>query len=154
MADNKDTYPPSNPGGCPGGLDDFPTQASVDRLTCVLTRLLEEFDRRSNARADAATSGSAAGGADVNIIDSHLPPGATVFFGAKPSTDPRREALDRQYGAVLVNYADDFVMLCRHGAVEVLKTTRRWMAGIGLALNEDKTRLRDARCDAFDFLGL
>ena len=27
------------------------------------------------------------------------------------------------------------------------------MAGIGLALNEDKTRLRDARCDAFDFLG-
>jgi RNA-directed DNA polymerase len=27
------------------------------------------------------------------------------------------------------------------------------MTGIGLALNEDKTRLRDARCDAFDFLG-
>jgi hypothetical protein len=27
------------------------------------------------------------------------------------------------------------------------------MTHIGLALNEDKTRLRDARCDAFDFLG-
>lgn len=65
----------------------------------------------------------------------------------------RQHGLDRQYDAVLVTYADDFVILCRHGAAEVLKTTRRWMAGIGLALNEDKTRLRDARCDAFDFLG-
>ena len=65
----------------------------------------------------------------------------------------RQYGLDRQYGAVLVNYADDFVILCRHGAAEVLKTTRRWMAGIGLALNEDKTRLRDTRCESFDFLG-
>ena len=40
-----------------------------------------------------------------------------------------------------------------HGAAEVLETTRRWMTRIGLALNEDKTRLRDARCDTFDFLG-
>lgn len=65
----------------------------------------------------------------------------------------RQHGVDRRYDAVLVNYADDFVILCRHGAAEVLETTRRWMTGIGLALNEDKTRLRDARCDAFDFLG-
>ncbi len=65
----------------------------------------------------------------------------------------RQHGLDRRYGAVLVTYADDFVILCRHGAAEVLETTRRWMAGIGLALNEDKTRLRDARCESFDFLG-
>jgi RNA-directed DNA polymerase len=65
----------------------------------------------------------------------------------------RQHGLDRRYDAVLVNYADDFVILCRHGAAEVLETTRRWMTRIGLALNEDKTRLRDARCDAFDFLG-
>jgi RNA-directed DNA polymerase len=65
----------------------------------------------------------------------------------------RQYGLDRQHGAVLVNYADDFVILCRHGAAEVLKTTRRWMAGIGLALNEEKTRLRNTRCESFDFLG-
>jgi RNA-directed DNA polymerase len=35
----------------------------------------------------------------------------------------------------------------------VLKATRRWLTSIGLTLNEDKTRLLDARCDAFDFLG-
>ena len=48
---------------------------------------------------------------------------------------------------------DDFVVLCRHGATEVLETTRRWMAGIGLALNEHKTRVCNARCASFDFLG-
>ena len=63
----------------------------------------------------------------------------------------RQHGLDRRYGAVLVNYADDFVILCRHGAAEVLETTRRWMTRIGLTLNEDKTRLRDARCDVLRF---
>jgi RNA-directed DNA polymerase len=65
----------------------------------------------------------------------------------------RQHGLDRRYGAVLVTYADDFVILCRHGAAEVLETTRRWMTHIGLTLNDNKTRLLDARCDAFDFLG-
>ena len=40
-----------------------------------------------------------------------------------------------------------------HEAAEVLDTIRRWMASIGLALNEDKTRLCNARREAFDFLG-
>ena len=65
----------------------------------------------------------------------------------------RTSGLDRRYGAVLVTYADDFVILCRHGAREVLETTRQWMTHIGLTLNETKTRVCHARCDAFDFLG-
>jgi RNA-directed DNA polymerase len=65
----------------------------------------------------------------------------------------RRYGLDRKYGAQLVTYADDLVVLCRHGAHEVLEKTRRWMASIGLALNEDKTGVRNARCESFDFLG-
>jgi RNA-directed DNA polymerase len=65
----------------------------------------------------------------------------------------RTYGLDRRYGAVLVTYADDFVVLCRHGAGEVVETTRRWMASIGLALNEHKTRVCSARCESFDFLG-
>jgi RNA-directed DNA polymerase len=65
----------------------------------------------------------------------------------------RKYGLDRRYGAVLVTYADDFVVLCRHDAAEVLETTRRWMASIGLALNETKTRVCNARCESFDFLG-
>jgi RNA-directed DNA polymerase len=65
----------------------------------------------------------------------------------------RKYGLDGRYDAVLVTYADDFVVLCRHGAAEVLETTRRWMASIGLALNETKTRVCNARCEPFDFLG-
>src|SRR5262245_46333723 len=65
----------------------------------------------------------------------------------------RKYSLDRRYGAVLVTYADDFVVLCRHGAGEVLETTRRWMTSIGLTLNETKTRVCHARCELFTFLG-
>src|SRR5467141_1820751 len=44
----------------------------------------------------------------------------------------RKYGLNRRYGAVLVTYADDFVVLCRHDAAAILETTRRWMASIGL----------------------
>ena len=45
------------------------------------------------------------------------------------------------------------LLVCRHGAAEVLETTRQWMTSIGLALNETKTRVCHARCEPFDFLG-
>jgi RNA-directed DNA polymerase len=65
----------------------------------------------------------------------------------------RLRGLDVRYGARLVNYADDFVVLCRHGAAEVLAQSRRWFAQMGLTLNEPKTRLCDGRHEAFTFLG-
>lgn len=65
----------------------------------------------------------------------------------------RKHGLDEKYGATLVNYADDFVVLCHRGAQQVLEATRRWMTRIGLALNEKKTCVRNARCEPFDFLG-
>jgi RNA-directed DNA polymerase len=65
----------------------------------------------------------------------------------------RRAGLDRRYGARLVNYADDFVVLCRQGATEVLAQTRRWLTQMGLTLNEQKTRVCDGRREPFTFLG-
>ena len=65
----------------------------------------------------------------------------------------RLRGLDRRYGARLVNYADDFVVLCRYGAAEVLAQSRRWFAHMGLTLNEQKTRVCDGRREAFTFLG-
>jgi RNA-directed DNA polymerase len=61
--------------------------------------------------------------------------------------------LDRRHGARLVNYADDLVVLCRHGAAEVLAQTRRWFTQMGLTLNEQKTRVGDGRQEPFTFLG-
>ena len=65
----------------------------------------------------------------------------------------RLRGLDRRYGARLVNYADDFVVLCRYGAAEVLAQSRRWFAQMGLTLNEQKTRVCDGRRESFTFLG-
>ncbi len=65
----------------------------------------------------------------------------------------RLRGLDRRYGARLVNYADDFVVLCRYGAAEVLAQSRRWFTQMGLTLNEQKTRVCDGRREAFTFLG-
>ena len=65
----------------------------------------------------------------------------------------REAGFERRYGARLVNYADDFVVLCRRGAAEVLAQTRQWFQQMGLTLNEQKTRLCNGRREPFTFLG-
>ena len=57
------------------------------------------------------------------------------------------------YQARIVSYADDFVILSRRSAGEALVWTRQVMTKLGLALNEAKTAVRDARREFFDFLG-
>jgi RNA-directed DNA polymerase len=57
------------------------------------------------------------------------------------------------YRAHVVAYADDFVILSRGRAAEALAWTRAVMTRLGLAVNEAKTTIRDARCECFDFLG-
>ena len=57
------------------------------------------------------------------------------------------------YQARIVSYADDFVILSRKSAAEALAWTRQVMTKLGLALNEAKTAVRDARRESFDFLG-
>jgi RNA-directed DNA polymerase len=57
------------------------------------------------------------------------------------------------YQARIVSYADDFVILSRKSAAEALAWTRQVMIKLGLALNEAKTAVRDARREPFDFLG-
>jgi RNA-directed DNA polymerase len=57
------------------------------------------------------------------------------------------------FRARLVNYADDFVILSRGRAQEILFWVRHALARMGLTLNETKTCIRDARLETFDFLG-
>lgn len=57
------------------------------------------------------------------------------------------------YQAHVVSYADDFVILSRGHAEEALAWTKQVMTRLGLALNEDKTSVRNARQERFDFLG-
>lgn len=56
--------------------------------------------------------------------------------------------------AEVVNYADDFVILCPPGfGAEALAATRHLMTKLGLTVNEKKTRLAKLPDDRFDFLG-
>jgi len=55
--------------------------------------------------------------------------------------------------ARIVRYADDFVVLCA-GAVDApLTTVRQVLERLDLTLNENKTRIVDARQESFNFLG-
>jgi RNA-directed DNA polymerase len=65
----------------------------------------------------------------------------------------RRSGRNAAYQAQVVSYADDFVILSRGCAEEALAWTRQVMARLGLALNEAKTSIRNARQERFDFLG-
>ena len=64
----------------------------------------------------------------------------------------RNQGKGQQWRAQVV-YADDFVILSRGHAAEARDWTQRAMQRIGLTLNEQKTSIRDARKEEFDFLG-
>jgi RNA-directed DNA polymerase len=57
------------------------------------------------------------------------------------------------FRAHVVSYADDFVILSRGRAAEALAWTTAVMTKLGLTINEEKTSLRNARQERFDFLG-
>jgi group II intron reverse transcriptase/maturase len=58
-----------------------------------------------------------------------------------------------RFQARIVNYADDFVILCRHRAEPALAAMRDMMARLKLTVNETKTHVCRMRNDSFDFLG-
>jgi len=60
--------------------------------------------------------------------------------------------VQEKLGARLVRYADDSVILCRGNTGRVLKGIKRVLDDLGLALNEEKTCVVDARRESFTFL--
>ncbi len=61
--------------------------------------------------------------------------------------------VQEKLGARLVRYADDSVILCRGNADRILKGVKLVLEELGLTLNEEKTRIVDARQESFNFLG-
>jgi len=57
------------------------------------------------------------------------------------------------FHAHIVSYADDFVILSCGHAGEALTWTKAVITRLGLTLNEEKTSVKDARREGFDFLG-
>jgi RNA-directed DNA polymerase len=67
----------------------------------------------------------------------------------------KKFGLERHLRARIINYADDLVILCRDrfGAETALKSLRWIVEHLGLRLSEQKTHVRCAREESFDFLG-
>jgi RNA-directed DNA polymerase len=60
---------------------------------------------------------------------------------------------DQKYRSRIVNYADDFVLLCQRDAAAALAEARHILTRLGLTLNETKTRVCHVWDEPFDFLG-
>ncbi|UCE61740.1 MAG: group II intron reverse transcriptase/maturase, partial [Phycisphaerales bacterium] len=60
---------------------------------------------------------------------------------------------ERRFGAHIVNYADDFVICCRHGANQAMQAVRGMMNRLKLTVNEAKTSVCRIPDESFDFLG-
>jgi group II intron reverse transcriptase/maturase len=59
----------------------------------------------------------------------------------------------KRLSALIVNYADDFVICCRRNADEALAAMRDMMSKLKLTVNDSKTRLCRLPAEPFDFLG-
>jgi group II intron reverse transcriptase/maturase len=60
---------------------------------------------------------------------------------------------ETHYQARIINYADDFVILCRRRAEDALETMREMMRRLKLTVNETKTHVCRLPAESFDFLG-
>jgi len=60
---------------------------------------------------------------------------------------------ETRYQARIVNYADDFVILCRRRADKALAEMRDMMRRLKLTVNETKTHVCRLPAEPFDFLG-
>jgi RNA-directed DNA polymerase len=65
----------------------------------------------------------------------------------------RIKGCDKAFRAQIVNYADDFVILSRYRATQTLTWTKTVVNCLGLSLNPEKTVIKDACIETFDFLG-
>ena len=59
----------------------------------------------------------------------------------------------RRSGVSIVRYADDFIMMARTLKPKAIEHLKGMLARMKLTLNEEKTRLVDARTETFNFLG-
>jgi RNA-directed DNA polymerase len=65
----------------------------------------------------------------------------------------KMKRVQERLGARLVRYADDVVVLCKGNTERVVKGIERVLGYLELSLNEEKTKVVDARKESFNFLG-
>lgn len=110
-----------------------------------LTAVVVEEDKEGKRRTRKAKRGTPQGG----VISPLLANIYLHLFDRVLLTYCRGAGL----AAHLVRYADDFVILMCAGVTETLLKAKQILERMELTLNEEKTRVLDARDEGFDFLG-
>jgi RNA-directed DNA polymerase len=82
-----------------------------------------------------------------------ISPGLANLYMNRMLKGFRQAGRGEQFGAHIVNYADDFVILSRGKAKQALEWTQAVTGRLKLTLNDKKTSIRQARRESFDFLG-
>lgn len=65
----------------------------------------------------------------------------------------KQQGWEKTLDAKIVNYADDFVIVCRHKAQEALEKTEAIMKRIKIEINWQKTKISRIPEESFEFLG-
>ncbi len=124
--------------------------AMLHLLKMWLVMPVEEIDERGNQQRTTRNKDQGRGtpqGAPISPMLSNLYMRRFVLGWKKLGHESRLRAH-------IVNYADDFVICCRRGmAPAAMHAMRNMMTALKLTVNEDKTQVRQAPAEAFDFLG-
>lgn len=65
----------------------------------------------------------------------------------------RKHEIEKRYGAKLVRYADDMVILCKSDTEQPMRILTQVLTKLELTLNAEKTSTVSARLESFTFLG-
>lgn len=133
-----------------GFFDSIPHDRLMERVCDKIA------DGRTLGLIEACLKQEVLDGLDSWTPDEGTPQGAIISpLLANIYLDPLDHMM-ADLGFEMVRYADDFVVLCANesDARRALASIRDWVAGVGLTLHPDKTRLVDAtQRGGFDFLG-
>jgi group II intron reverse transcriptase/maturase len=97
-----------------------------------------------------AHSGNGSGTPQGGVISPLL---ANIYMNLVDRAVERLDGPFRRSGVSIVRYADDFILMAKALKPEAIEYLKGMLARMKLTLNEEKTRLVDARTETFNFLG-
>ncbi len=104
------------------------------------------WDRSSGGSAKKNKIGTPQGG----VISPLL---ANIYLHLLDRVVNKVNSIFWKYGIRIVRYADDFVLMGKNISQEVTDKLKALLSRMGLRLNAEKSKIVDARTEAFDFLG-
>ena len=124
-------------------------RAMLTLIKSWLEMPVEEDDGKGNKRRTTVNKDSERGtpqGAPISPLLANL-------YMRRFLLGWKQQGWDRKLQAHIVNYADDFVILCRNRAEEARVRMEIMMQKLRLRVNQQKTRICRVPAESFDFLG-